>query len=338
MVDLRVPGVGSLTGRIAELRARLGADVFQKVAGDEGPSRRERIHSAPGPRWFAEDRPIRRVHGDASMFVGGLRALLLQSLHPLAMAGVAGHSGYRGDPWGRLARTSYFLAATTFGPDAEARATIERIKGVHARVRGRTPDGRVYSAGDPHLLEWVHIAEIDSFLRAHQRHGSRPLDQAGRDGYVADTAQIARELGVVDPPRTEAALADRIAGVPPRAGGQPRGPLDGPVPTAQPAAGACRPRAVRAVGRRGRRVVAALGPRAAAPALPADRRADPRPRRRPGRHPGDPLGDVGLGRAPSARAGRARAGRGPPGRPRTRPRCAPGCRKRGGPSTPRAPG
>ena len=214
MVELRVPGVGSLTGRIAELRARLGADVFQKVAGDEGPGRRKRIHSAPGPRWFAQDRPIRRVHGDASMFVGGLRALLLQSLHPLAMAGVAGHSGYRGDPWGRLARTSYFLAATTFGPDEEARATIERIKAVHARVRGRAPDGRAYSAGDPHLLEWVHIAEIDSFLRAHQRYGSRPLDQAGRDGYVADTARIARELGVLDPPETEAALAEPDRGLP----------------------------------------------------------------------------------------------------------------------------
>ncbi len=222
MVDLRIPGVGSLTGRVADLRERLAADVFQKVAGDEGPDRRARIHGTPGPRWFAEDRPIRRVHGDASMFVGGLRALLLQSLHPLAMAGVAGHSGYRGDPWGRLARTSYFLAATTFGPDEEARATIERIKGVHARVRGRAPDGRAYSAGDPHLLEWVHIAEIDSFLRAHQRYGSDPLDRAGRDGYVADTARIARELGVVDPPETEAALAGRIAAFRPELAGTPQ--------------------------------------------------------------------------------------------------------------------
>jgi uncharacterized protein (DUF2236 family) len=210
VVDLRVRGVGSLTDRIGALRARMGADVFQKVAGDEGPGRRERIHNAPGPRWFAEDRPIRRVHGDASMFVGGLRALLLQSLHPLAMAGVAGHSGYRGDPWGRLARTSYFLAATTFGPDEEARAVIDKIRGVHERVRGHAPDGRPYSAGDPHLLEWVHIAEIDSFLRAHQRYGSRPLDQEGRDGYVADTARVAGELGVLDPPRTEAELAERI--------------------------------------------------------------------------------------------------------------------------------
>jgi uncharacterized protein (DUF2236 family) len=225
VVDLQVPGLrdvsGALADRVAGLRARLGADVFQKVAGDEGPDRRARIHAAPGPRWFAEDRPIRRVHGDASMFVGGLRALLLQSLHPLAMAGVAGHSGYRGDPWGRLARTSYFLAATTFGPDAEARATIERIKAVHGRVRGVAPDGRPYSAGDPHLLEWVHVAEIDSFLRAHQRYGAQPLDQEGRDGYVADTARVARELGVVDPPETEAELAARIAAFRPELRGTP---------------------------------------------------------------------------------------------------------------------
>ncbi|MBV9922800.1 MAG: DUF2236 domain-containing protein, partial [Pseudonocardia sp.] len=78
-----------------------------------------------------------------------------------------------------------------------------------------------YSAGDPHLLEWVHIAEIDSFLRAHQRYGSRPLDQAGRDGYVADTARVARELGVIDPPETEAALADRVAAFRPELVGTP---------------------------------------------------------------------------------------------------------------------
>ena len=206
---------------VRDVRRSLGDRLFARVAGPEGARRRERVHGTEGPRWFPEDAAIRRVHGDASMFVGGLRALLLQSLHPLAMAGVAGHSGYRGDPWGRLARTSYFLAATTFGPDEEARETIERIKSVHARVRGRAPDGRAYSAGDPHLLEWVHIAEIDSFLRAHQRYGARPLDQSGRDGYVADTARIARELGVLDPPETEAALVERIAGFRPELAGTP---------------------------------------------------------------------------------------------------------------------
>ena len=180
------------------------------VAGPEGPANRARIHETPGPRWFDEDRPIRRVHGDASMFVGGLRALLLQSLHPLAMAGVAGHSDYRGDPWGRLQRTSTFLAVTTFGPAADAQRAVDKVRGIHHRVRGIAADGRPYEASDPHLLEWVHIAEVDSFLLAHQRYGANPLDQQGRDDYVADTARVATALGVVDPPRTERELKQRI--------------------------------------------------------------------------------------------------------------------------------
>jgi uncharacterized protein (DUF2236 family) len=192
------------------VRKNLGRSLFSMVAGPEGPANRTRIHETPGPRWFAEDRPIRRVHGDASMFVGGLRALLLQSLHPLAMAGVAEHSDYRGDPWGRLQRTSTFLAETTFGPAADAQRAVDKVRGIHRRVRGVAPDGRAYEAGDPHLLEWVHIAEIDSFLLAHQLYGAHPLDQEGRDGYVADTARVAQALGVPNPPRTERELADRI--------------------------------------------------------------------------------------------------------------------------------
>ena len=192
------------------VRKHLGRSLFGMVAGPDGPANRTRIHDTPGPRWFAEDRPIRRVHADASMFVGGLRALLLQSLHPLAMAGVAEHSDYRGDPWGRLQRTSTFLAVTTFGPAADAQRAVDRVRGIHQRVRGIAPDGRAYHAADPHLLEWVHIAEVDSFLTAHQRYGAAPLDQAGRDGYVADTARVALALGVADPPRTEAELAERI--------------------------------------------------------------------------------------------------------------------------------
>jgi uncharacterized protein (DUF2236 family) len=127
------------------------------------------------------------------------------------MAAVAEHSDYRGDPWGRLQRTSYFLAVTTFGRADDARAAIARVRAVHERVTGTAPDGRPYAAADPHLLTWVHIAEADSFLRAHTRFGAEPLDRAGRDGYVADVARIATGLGVPDPPRTEAELAARIA-------------------------------------------------------------------------------------------------------------------------------
>lgn len=200
----------ALDVRQFDIRRRIGASLFEKVAGSEGPARRDRIHDAAGERWFSDDRPIRTVHADASMFVGGLRALLLQSLHPLAMAGVAGHSGFRGDPWGRLQRTSYFLAVTTFGVAADAEKTINRIRAVHSTVSGVAPDGRPYAASDPHLLEWVHIAEIDSFLAAHQKYGRSPLDQAGRDGYVLDASFIARKLGVLDPPTSEAELRERI--------------------------------------------------------------------------------------------------------------------------------
>ncbi|MGZ4443508.1 MAG: oxygenase MpaB family protein [Nocardioidaceae bacterium] len=206
---------------LSEVRTQMGARLFARVAGPEGPGRRERIHSTPGPRWFPDDAPIRQVHADASMFVGGVRALLLQSLHPLAMAGVAAHSGYQGDPWGRLQRTSYFLAVTTFGAAEDAEAMVARIRGVHARVTGVAPDGRPYAASDPHLLRWVHLAEIDSFLRAHQRYGAHPLDRDGRDTYVAQTARVAEALGVLDPPRTEHEMRDQLAGYRPELAGTP---------------------------------------------------------------------------------------------------------------------
>lgn len=184
----------------------MGEALFARIAGPQGPANRARF-AAPGPRWFEPDRPIRRVHGDASMFPGGLLALLLQSLHPQAMIAVAQHSDYRADPWGRLQRTSTFLAATSYGPAEDAQRAVDRVRAIHRRVTGTGPDGRPYRADDPHLLRWVHVAETDSFLRCHQRYGARPLDPAGCDGYVADTARIALALGVPDPPRTQRELA-----------------------------------------------------------------------------------------------------------------------------------
>jgi uncharacterized protein (DUF2236 family) len=196
---------------VTSIRDRIAAELFERVAGADGPRRAERVHQSVGPRWFAPDRPIRRVHGDASMFVGGLRALLLQSLHPLAMAGVAGHSGFKGDPWGRLQRTSHFLAVTTFGTAEDAEKMVARIRSIHAQVTGTAPDGRPYAANDPHLLSWVHLAEVDSFLAAYQRYGERPLDQRARDAYLADTARVARSLGVEEPPVTEAELRAQLS-------------------------------------------------------------------------------------------------------------------------------
>ncbi|MFM9588178.1 oxygenase MpaB family protein [Streptomyces scabiei] len=193
------------------VRAQLGQALFRRVAGPDGPATRARIHDTPGPRWFGPDRPIRTVHGDASMFIGGLSALLLQSLHPLAMAAVAGHSGYRGDPWGRLQRTSTFLAVTTYGTAADAQQAVDQVRGIHERIRGTTAEGEPYHAADPHLLGWVHAAETDSFLRAHERFGAHPLDADAYDAYVADTARVAAALGVSDPPRDRRELAERLA-------------------------------------------------------------------------------------------------------------------------------
>ena len=200
--------------RISEAADRIRNEVSHalrsRVAGPNADERMKQILATDGPRWFADDRPIRRVHRDAAMFIGGLRALLLQSLHPLAMAGVAQHSDFKNDPWGRLQRTADFLVATTFGSDAEAQRVIDRVKSVHGHVHGIASDGRAYSASDPHLLRWVHLVEVDSFLSVFQKYGTFPLDQAGRNDYVADMAVIARTLGIPAPPRSEQALRDQL--------------------------------------------------------------------------------------------------------------------------------
>jgi uncharacterized protein (DUF2236 family) len=136
---------------------------------------------------------------------------LLQSLHPLAMAGVAQHSDYRNDPWGRLQRTADFLASTTFGPVDEAERAFAMVKRVHQRVVGTASDGRPYSAGDPHLLKWVHIAEVDSFISSHRRFGATRLSDDDYDAYVSDMSLIAESLGVVDAPRDTGQLRAALA-------------------------------------------------------------------------------------------------------------------------------
>jgi uncharacterized protein (DUF2236 family) len=180
------------------------------VIGDNAEEKRDSIMNAKGPRWFSESSPLYTVHSDSSMFIGGMRALLFQSLHPLAMAGVAQHSDYRGDPWGRLQRTADFVAATSFAPADVAQRAVDIVVNVHKRVKGTASDGREYSASDPHLLRWVHVAEVDSFMRAHQAYGATPLDSAGYDAYVADMAVIARKLGVPAPPTSVQGLKDQI--------------------------------------------------------------------------------------------------------------------------------
>lgn len=207
---------------LTDVRGRLGEAIFHRVAGPDGAQHRDRIHYSPGPRWFEPGSPITRVHGDASMFVGGIRALLMQTLHPVAMQAVSEHSGFRGDMWGRLARTSRFLAVTTFGAADDAQQAVDVVRAIHERVTGTTPEGAPYSAADPHLLLWVHVAEVDSFLLAHDVYGAEPLAPAERDEYVAQAGEVARRLGVPEPPLTVADLRAVLADFRPELRGTPQ--------------------------------------------------------------------------------------------------------------------
>lgn len=196
---------------LAPLQRAFGAALRARVAGQDAQERGLGIWGKPGRRWFAPSDPIWRVHQDAAMFAGGVGALVLQALHPLAMAGVAGHSGYRGDPWGRLQRTADYIAMTTYGTIQDAEAVIATVRAVHERVRGKDHRGRPYRASDPHLLAWIHAAEISAFLATHQAFGADPLSPDDADVYVAQTAIPAGLLGVLDPPTTVAELAGLLA-------------------------------------------------------------------------------------------------------------------------------
>ncbi len=160
----------------------------------------------PGdPGLFGPDSICWRVHGDfTSMMVGGISALLLQALHPLALAGVWDHSNFREDLLGRLRRTGQFISATTFGSHTDAERLIERVRRIHLSVTGTAPDGRAYAAYDPELLTWVHVAEVSSFLKSHLRYRDPDLSTADQDRYYAEVALIAERLGAEGVPRSRA--------------------------------------------------------------------------------------------------------------------------------------
>jgi uncharacterized protein (DUF2236 family) len=155
----------------------------------------------------------RVVHGDLpSMLVGGLGSLFFQMLHPHAMAGVAQHSRYQDDPLGRLLQTANFIGATTYGSKDSAHEAIERVLTVHRFVHGVADDGLPYDANDPHLLLWVHCAEIYMFLSAHRRFGAVKLTDDQADQYVDEMVPLAYDLGVLDPPRSVAELDAALRG------------------------------------------------------------------------------------------------------------------------------
>jgi uncharacterized protein (DUF2236 family) len=169
----------------------------------------EEQYTAPrgDPGLFGPGSVTWQVHGDASMLIGGVSAVILQTLHPLAMAGVADHSVWREQPFRRLSRTSSFVTATTYGATPVAEGIIEVVKAVHTRVVGVAPDGRPYAAGDPDLLRWIHVAEVSSFLNGHRRFSLLPITPASQDRYYDEVRVIAEKLGATDVPRSRAEVA-----------------------------------------------------------------------------------------------------------------------------------
>ena len=149
------------------------------------------------------------VHADLGTLVGGVRALLMQALHPGSLAGVRTHSRYKDDPLGRLAGTIRWLTITTFASHEALAAEASRVNRMHDRVKGQyaTSSGqsRSYRAADPDLLRWVHIAFMDSFLRSHQIFSDRPIP-GGADAYVRLWAKSVEPLGLTDVPMNEAEL------------------------------------------------------------------------------------------------------------------------------------
>ncbi len=171
-----------------------------------------------------------RVIGEPAAIAGGIRGLLLQVAHPLAMAGVADHSAFRTDPLGRLRRTSGYVTTTTFGSTREALAVSRRVRRVHERVVGTAPDGRPYRAADPALLAWVSVALTSSFLAADAAWAPSPVGPDDADRFVAEQSRIAALLD----PRVDldAVAADPDAPAALRAGRLPLPMIaDGLLPT-----------------------------------------------------------------------------------------------------------
>ncbi|QKV62477.1 DUF2236 domain-containing protein [Pseudomonas sp. 43A] len=169
------------------------------------------------PGLFGPDSISWQVHGDfSSMLIGGISALLLQALHPLALAGVWDHSNFREDMLGRLRRTSQFVSGTIFGSRRDADWLIEKVRTIHLQVVGNAPDGRPYAASDPDLLTWVHVAEVSNFLAAHLRYRNPQLSGADQDRYYAEIAVVAERLGARDVPKSRQAVAEYLQRVRPQ--------------------------------------------------------------------------------------------------------------------------
>lgn len=179
---------GGIPGLREGLRRLLGR-VFEPPPGIRGP-----VEDPGDPGLCGPGSASWQLLGEPDSLVGGIRALVLQSMHPAAVAGVADHSRFREDPLGRLRSTAAYVTTSTFGSRRRALTAVARVRHVHATVTGTTPGGRPYRADDPHLLAWVQIALTSSFLAADRLWAPHPLSGGDADRFVAEQSRIAALL------------------------------------------------------------------------------------------------------------------------------------------------
>jgi len=168
---------------------------------------------AGDPGLFGPTSVTWRVQSDPSMAVAGLRSLLLEALHPVALAGVVGRSDFRADPWGRLIRTAEYVGLTSFGSTEEAERAGARVRAIHRRLSEPAPvdpvTGRRFRLDDPDLLRWIHVAETESFLTVARKAGLR-LTGAEADRYYVEQRVSARLIGL-DPASVPGSRAEVAA-------------------------------------------------------------------------------------------------------------------------------
>ena len=154
-----------------------------------------------------------KVHADfISMMIGGISSLILQALHPQALAGVWDHSSFREDLKGRLGRTAFFIAATTYGSAEMANNIIKKVNQIHTKITGVDEFGKPYSATDPHLLAWVHLTETRSFMSAFEDYRKEKITPQDKDQYFLEMASLGNRMGAKDLPITYVATSEAIKG------------------------------------------------------------------------------------------------------------------------------
>ena len=189
---------------LGRYRARLGASVSGLFSHGEMPL--QRTADYPGDAGLCGPGSVSwRAIGDVSVFVGAIRALLIQAAHPEAVAGVDDHSRYRDDPMGRLNRTAFYVTSATFGAMPEVEEAVDRVRAAHHGVRGTSHRGLAYDATMPDLAAWVHNTLTESFLVSYREFGLG-LTEAEADRFVVEQSQVGAMLGAAPLPQTAAEL------------------------------------------------------------------------------------------------------------------------------------